>query len=78
MSKHLFIVGYDTFTQRWACHPEEDTQFLRDKPIHSGSRGWVSVAEAGERLRIIDEEIGDRLEDGMRFLNGNVKSHGRV
>ena len=68
MSKHYYVVGYDTELKRWSCAPEHD-EHLRGKVILNGSRGWVTVEEAGERLKEVDEKLGENLELGMRFLN---------
>ncbi|CAB4174922.1 hypothetical protein UFOVP965_93 [uncultured Caudovirales phage] len=68
MSKHLYIVGYDTLKERWSCEPEHDERLITDKTIRLNGE-WYSPSEVTEYTNEKDCTIGERLEDIIRVGN---------
>lgn len=71
MSKHHYVVEYDTDRKRWDWSPEVEERVFDHATIYTDKSGigWVHDEASWHGLKELDEQVGERLSIGLRFLN---------
>jgi hypothetical protein len=69
MSKHHYVVEYDTDKKRWDWSPEVEHRVFDHATIESKEHGWVHDEGEWHGLKKIDEQVGEKLSLGLRFMN---------
>jgi hypothetical protein len=66
MSKHHYLIAYDTDTHKWDWQPNLEIEVL-PKSIERGGV-WYDP-EQDKELKAVDEAVSKDMDRGIRFLN---------
>ena len=66
MSKHYYLIKYDTETRKWDWEPNIENKVLPKSIEHNGK--WYEPTE-DKTLEDTDIAISENMERGVRFMN---------
>ena len=79
MSVHHYVVSYDTETRTWDYAGNIEIDKFQERTVFpTGDTTLLVNPSLFDTLKSIDEQVGERLHLGIRFLNWNEAQNKQV